>query len=57
MAVITTRRTLPTLRQASAWLRAHGYTNVGTCWLRGAADYARVEHLGSGHVRIIEGAA
>ena len=57
MAVVTTRRTVPDLARASAYLTSQGYTNCGTTWLRGQNGYARMERMLSGAIRIIEGVA
>ncbi|MGN5107424.1 hypothetical protein ACTG18_03615 [Aeromonas hydrophila] len=57
MAAVISRHTVPNIRAASAYLVQQGYTNCGTNWLRGQRDYARIEHLTSGAIRIIEGVA
>ncbi|MNQ70460.1 hypothetical protein D3C85_851000 [compost metagenome] len=57
MAAVTSRRTVPTLTAAHAYLVGQGYTNCGTDWLRGQHDYARLENLASGRVVIVEGRA
>lgn len=57
MAVVTTRRTVPDLARASAYLISQGYTNCGTTWLRGHHGYARLEPLASGRICIVEGVA
>ena len=57
MAVVTTRRTVPDLARASAYLTSQGYTNCGTTWLRGQHGYARIEPLASGRICIVEGVA
>ena len=57
MAAAITRRTVPTIKDASAYLVRQGYTNCGTTWLRGQNGYARMERLTSGSIRIIEGVA
>ena len=57
MASAITRRTVPTIKDASAYLVSRGYINCGTTWLRGQNGYARMERLTSGSIRIIEGVA
>ena len=57
MAAAITRRTVPTIKDASAYLVQQGYINCGTTWLRGQNGYARMERLTSGSIRIIEGVA
>lgn len=57
MAAVITRHTEPTIKAASAYLVSRGYINCGTTWLRGQNEYARMERLTSGPIRIIEGVA
>jgi hypothetical protein len=57
MAAVISRHTVPNIKAASAYLVQQGYTNCGTNWLRGQRGYARIEHLTSGAIRIIEGVA
>lgn len=57
MAAVITRRFVPTLTAAHAYLVAQGYINCGNDWLRGQHDYARLENLTSGRVVIVEGRA
>lgn len=54
---VITRRPVPTIEAAHAYLVEQGYTNCGTHWLRGLNDYARITRLASGSVCIIEGVA
>lgn len=55
-AVITTTR-MPNLSAANAYLVRVGFICVGTAWLRGPREYARLELLPSGAVQVIEGVA
>ncbi|UNP88121.1 hypothetical protein MNZ22_15895 [Aeromonas encheleia] len=57
MAAVITRHTEPTIKAANAYLVSRGYINCGTTWLKGQTRYARMEHLTSGLIRIIEGVA
>lgn len=57
MAAAITRRTVPTIKDASAYLVQQGYINCGTTWLRDQNGYARMERMTSGVIRIIEGVA
>ncbi|WP_392463074.1 hypothetical protein ACFX5Z_18565 [Aeromonas dhakensis] len=57
MAAAITRRTVPTIKDASTYLVQQGYINCGTTWLRGQNGYARIERMTSGAIRIIEGVA
>lgn len=57
MAIVITRHTVPNIKAANAYLVAQGYTNCGTNWLRGQREYARLEPLCSGAIRIVEGVA
>ncbi|WP_323901065.1 hypothetical protein [Aeromonas hydrophila] len=57
MSAAITRRTVPTIKDASAYLVQQGYTNCGTTLLRGQNGYARMERMTSGAIRIIEGVA
>ncbi len=57
MAAVITRHTVPSIKDASAYLVRQGYTNCGTTWLKGQHGYARMERMTSGAIRIIEGVA
>ncbi|WP_324006250.1 hypothetical protein [Aeromonas hydrophila] len=57
MAAAITRHTVPTIKDANAYLVQQGYINCGTTWLRGQNEYARMERMTSGAIRIIEGVA
>lgn len=57
MAVVISRRKLPTIAAASAYLLAQGYVNCGTTWLRGQRGYARMERLSCGASLVVEGVA
>ncbi len=57
MAAVITRHTVPSIKDASAYLVGRGYVNCGTTWLKGLHGYARMERLTSGAIRIIEGVA
>lgn len=57
MAAVITRHTEPTIKAANAYLVNRGYINYGTTWLRGKNEYARMERLTSGPIRIVEGVA
>lgn len=57
MAAVISRRTVPCIQGAHHYLTEQGYICIGTSWLRGLRDYARLEPLCSGRISIVEGVA
>ena len=56
-AAVVSRRTVPGIKDAHKYLFTQGYTCIGTSWLRGLRDYARLELLPSGRIQVVEGVA
>ncbi|MGL5225131.1 MAG: hypothetical protein ACRC8Q_07425 [Aeromonas sp.] len=56
-AAVVSYRTVPTMKDAHKYLFNEGYSCIGTSWLRGQRDYARIETQPSGRVLVTEGVA